>query len=746
MRYFSLFFTFLIAGIVALYFSYEKNHEYPIYTSTLSWVIIEENASGYTLSASVDFETPRTALYFSFPRDDSIIHSGTVVVWQTESGNIERQLDVEDLDMRGYETRVFSSPFITTERKTITFRIVLPKYIDPKEISLMSSYSEGEEDNSSPIDTYAATRIISRAEWWADESYRFSDSEYHQKAYQEYLTYRQSPKTAEQLNTINIGIERRKELERLFPDTGKLIIVKRFENGKRLVWPIQKTRAVNRIVIHHTAESLDKQVDDLTYIRDIYKYHALVRDGGWGDIGYNYIIWQRGKIYEWRAGGDYVVGGHVLANNEWTVGIAVIGNYETLSLNRDQKLWLESAITYLADKYGIDLSANAVGIKQCSGEWCRTVQTHITKSLIWHRDLDATVCPGKNIYAEIPWWISRLATAKSLKYNTETPQIDPIPANETMNMTPLTSTSVSIKNTQISSVQKTRTSPKIKIRLSYSGMTALLEWATVTPPVPRIGLRRLPFSQWAQASVWVYGEKNVQVQIGWRIYTGSSFSLEWEVVRVASWMRVPAWDTTGKYNDNIFRGKLTVRNQSGSLMIVNELPVEDYLKWLGEVSNTDLEQKIKTILVSARTYAYYYMDRTHRKYGTLLYDGSDDPDSFQRYLGYGYEMRSPRVAQYVDETFWQVVKYQWELIKTWYFSSSDGRTLSYQEYCERNNGKKCMNIPYLVSVSDPGWVWKVRNGHWVGISGIGATYFAEQWWDYKKIIQYYLKGVEIMKK
>lgn len=122
------------------------------------------------------------------------------------------------------------------------------------------------------------------------------------------------------------------------------------------------------------------------------------------------------------------------------------------------------------------------------------------------------------------------------------------------------------------------------------------------------------------------------------------------MVSIASWSRIPSWDTNGKYNDNIFRGKLIVRNENGKLYIVNELPIESYLKGMGEVSNSDLPEKIKTIIISARSYAYYYMDRTHRKYNTQLYDGSDDPDSFQKYLGYGYEMRSPNVVKFVDST------------------------------------------------------------------------------------------------
>lgn len=63
-----------------------------------------------------------------------------------------------------------------------------------------------------------------------------------------------------------------------------------------------------------------------------------------------------------------------------------------------------------------------------------------------------------------------------------------------------------------------------------------------------------------------------------------------------------------------------------------------------------MPEKIKTIVVAARSYAKHYMSPQNRKYNTKLYDGSDDPDSFQKYLGYGYESRSPNVALQVDNT------------------------------------------------------------------------------------------------
>lgn len=743
MRYF---FSFLILSLLGTAFLGFSSHEedHPIFSSTLSGVHISSTQSGfYRIDASVSFDSPRTGFYFSFPREEILGDSGVTIVWHTSSGDVERQLDTEDLDMIHYDTRVFSSPWITAWRSDVDFSIISTLPIDPEKLALMTSYSERKDESSGVENVSAATRIVSRAEWWADESYRYADSASQKQVYQEYLKYRQAPKTQSQLDAINIGIGRRQELERLFPNTEKFVTVLRNENGHRLVWPIQKTRQVNRIVIHHTAESLDKQASDEVYLRDIYKYHAITR--GWWDIGYNYIIWQRGTIYEGRAGGDYVVGAHVLGNNEWSVGISVIGNFENIHLNRDQRVGLESAIVYVAEKYGITLSADAIAISQCSGDGCKEVKTHTTRSLVGHRDLDTTACPGKNIYSEIWGFVTRLNQIRTPIYNTETSRIDTLPADEVMNMTLYVP---SVQNlTPVRAIPAAiDTSPKIKIRLSYSGTTALLEWATVTPAIARLGLRKLPFNQWFQANITPYKQNQVVIQIKNRTYTGSSFSLEWEVVRIASWSRVPAWDNSKTYNDNIFRGKLIVRNEKGNLFIVNELPIESYLKGMGEVSNGDLPEKIKTIITSARSYAYYYMDREHRKYNTQLYDGSDDPDSYQKYLGYGYEMRSPNVAKLVDETRGQVIKYKGDLIKPWYFSSSNGRTKSYQEYCESNGSKNCMNIPYLQSVSDPGWVWKVLLWHGVGISWVWATYFAGQGWDYQKIIQYYLNWVEILKK
>ena len=172
-------------------------------------------------------------------------------------------------------------------------------------------------------------------------------------------------------------------------------------------------------------------------------------------------------------------------------------------------------------------------------------------------------------------------------------------------------------------------------------------------------------------------------------------SLSDGLVRIASWDRIPAWDTRRMYNDNIFRGNIVLRIENEKILVVNELPLELYLRGLAEVSNTDNPEKIKTILTAARSYAYYYSNNSNRKFPNKPYDASDDPDVFQKYLGYSYELRSPQVMNMISSTNGQVIKYNNTVIKAWYFSQSDGRTRSYKEYCESNGGKTCEDIFYL---------------------------------------------------
>lgn len=107
----------------------------------------------------------------------------------------------------------------------------------------------------------------------------------------------------------------------------------------------------------------------------------------------------------------------------------------------------------------------------------------------------------------------------------------------------------------------------------------------------------------------------------------------------------------------------------------------------------------------------------------------------------------------MDDTNGEVITYSGTVIKPWYFSSSNGRTLSYQQYCQLRVQygslpvtTVCADVPYLQSESDPGGVGHEQAGHGVGISGIGAEYLATNLgFTYKQIIAYFLAGTQVTK-
>lgn len=195
----------------------------------------------------------------------------------------------------------------------------------------------------------------------------------------------------------------------------------------------------------------------------------------------------------------------------------------------------------------------------------------------------------------------------------------------------------------------------------------------------------------------------------------------------------PGWNLS--LNDNKYRGGMDFyRNRdNGRLLAVNELPIELYMRGVGEVSNGTNLEKIKTIMVAARSYAYHYVtDGT--KFAGKPYDLDDSPASSQKYIGYGFELRSPNVTRAITETAGKVVTFDGKPIKVAYFTQSDGRTRSAQEVWG-------WSAPYFVSVQDTYCKETVLLGHGVGISGCGADGMATAGFDHEAIIKYFLSGV-----
>ncbi len=227
----------------------------------------------------------------------------------------------------------------------------------------------------------------------------------------------------------------------------------------------------------------------------------------------------------------------------------------------------------------------------------------------------------------------------------------------------------------------------------------------------------------------------------WTASTNVRFQAEDEGILTISTMSQPSsWDSTK--NDNSFRGTIEVDDIDGSPILINELEIEDYLKGLGEEPNSAPIEKIKTIMVLARTYAVHYTSEGNVKFPGMPYDLEDDPATSQKYLGYGYESRAPNVVKAAEATAGQVVTYKGKVVITPYFSQSDGVATK-----SAKSVWGWTTTPWLVSVSDTQCTDTDGTfaGHGVGLSGCGANALAEDGKTFEQIIKTYYTGVEITK-
>ncbi len=109
---------------------------------------------------------------------------------------------------------------------------------------------------------------------------------------------------------------------------------------------------VERIILHDTATPNNDPLSGISRVQSIYKFHAVTN--GWGDIGYNYLIGQDGKIYEGRAGGNGSRGAHAFNSknqenfNYGSIGISLIGSYVSQPVPAIQEESLARLIGWLS--------------------------------------------------------------------------------------------------------------------------------------------------------------------------------------------------------------------------------------------------------------------------------------------------------------------------------------------------------------------------------------------------------------
>ena len=165
---------------------------------------------------------------------------------------------------------------------------------------------------------------------------------------------------------------------------------------------------VQKLIVHHTAGK-NADPDPAATIRSIYYYHAITQ--GWGDIGYNFLVDESGRIYEGRysrpyaagesptgedATGNGVTAAHVQGYNSGTVGIALLGTLTNVDATAAARDAVERMLAWKAERHAIDPLGSSLYTNPVNG----TQRTFA--NIAGHRDLAATECPGGAFYSTLP--------------------------------------------------------------------------------------------------------------------------------------------------------------------------------------------------------------------------------------------------------------------------------------------------------------------------------------------------------
>jgi hypothetical protein len=154
-------------------------------------------------------------------------------------------------------------------------------------------------------------------------------------------------------------------------------------------------------VVHHSAGSNSYTREQApAVVRAIQLYH--VRGNGWDDIGYNFLVDKYGQVFEGRFGGmeRNVIGAHAQGFNTGSVGVALLGNYDSIALSAAARSALVRLLAWRLDVAHVDPLA-ALSMPSGGNPRFPTGIPVLLRPISGHRDVGFTACPGSVVYGQI---------------------------------------------------------------------------------------------------------------------------------------------------------------------------------------------------------------------------------------------------------------------------------------------------------------------------------------------------------
>lgn len=166
------------------------------------------------------------------------------------------------------------------------------------------------------------------------------------------------------------------------------------------IWP-REFHPLKAMFVHHTATS-SNPTDPAAAVRAIYYYHAVTN--GWGDIGYHYLVDQYGNLYEGRfaseQNGQVAEAGHAGGYNQATMGISVIGNFTNVAPGAGSVEAVKAILASRGARYGINPQA-PVFLQGGYYPGRPSPDRWFNHALMGHLDSHTpriTTCPGELLY------------------------------------------------------------------------------------------------------------------------------------------------------------------------------------------------------------------------------------------------------------------------------------------------------------------------------------------------------------
>lgn len=183
-------------------------------------------------------------------------------------------------------------------------------------------------------------------------------------------------------------------------------------------------RNVDAMVVHHTVTANTYAAADVpALIRGVYRTHVDVN--GWCDVAYNFMVDRFGRIWETRTDSiaEPVISGATKGFNTATVSVAVIAQYQAgaspASVDPPQVV-IDAVASLGAWKLGLhgvdplgevwlkSRTSATTGLRFADGTWVRV------PTIVGHRDLGLTSCPGSRFYPSLPAIRAAIGASRSL--------------------------------------------------------------------------------------------------------------------------------------------------------------------------------------------------------------------------------------------------------------------------------------------------------------------------------------------